>query len=224
MVWVVQIASMHVILRQMCHCPEDECGDIEEQAETPHQQTAQFGVFWPSHSAIGHRMHQCHKAINANQNEKVDAAVGVYLNAQVDDFAQEQTERPVETAGYVDSPEGQTGNQDEVSSGQVAQVDLSHGAGLLVEAENHQNKQIEYDPKHSDEQDIHRLPGIEPRPRLPLGTISAIGYVLASKKSGCAEVWYAVEKIKQIWLNTDGKATNFVCCPSLFYLLKLLLY
>ncbi len=171
---------MYTILREMSHFPEDECGDTQEHTKTPHQQTAQFGIFWPTHSAMGHCMHQCHISIYANQNKEVDAAAGVHDNAEVDDFAQEPPKRPIETVGYVDSPEGQTGHQDKVSSSQVAQVDLSHGAGLLMKAENHQDKHIKYDSQHSDEQDIHRLPGVEPLPGVLIRTISAIGVVLVA--------------------------------------------
>uniref|UniRef100_A0A8C4E8E3 Uncharacterized protein n=1 Tax=Dicentrarchus labrax TaxID=13489 RepID=A0A8C4E8E3_DICLA len=148
---ILQKACMYTILWEMFHFSEDECGAAQEQAKTPHQQTAQFGVFWPTHSTMRHCMHQCHIAIYANQNEEVDAAVGIHLNAQVDDFAQEQTKRPVEIVVCVDSPEGQTGHQNNVSSSQVAQVDLSHSAGLLVEAENHDDKHIKHDSQHSDE-------------------------------------------------------------------------
>lgn len=139
-------------------------------------------------------MNKCHIAIYANQNEEVDAAVGVHLNAQVDDFAHEQTKRPIETIGYVDSPKGQTSHQDEVSGRQVAQVDLSHGAGLLVEAENPQDKHVEHNPNHSDDEDIHWLAGVEPLPVVLLRTVCAIGVVLVSIESCGAEVWDAVEK------------------------------
>ena len=126
-------------------------------------------------------MHQCHIAIYANQNEEVDAAVGVHLNAHVDDFAKELTESPLESIGYVDSPEGQTGHQDEVGSSQVAQVDLRHGAGLLVEAENHQDEHIEHDSQHRDDQDIHWLADVEPLPVVHISAVlGAIGVVLVS--------------------------------------------
>lgn len=123
---------MYSVLRQMLHFPVDECGDTHDETKPPHQQTAQFGVFGPPHLTVGHGVHQCDISIYADQNEDVDAAVGVYLDAQVDRFAQEQSERPVETIPYVDSPERQTGQQQQVGGRQVAQVDLGHGAGLLV--------------------------------------------------------------------------------------------
>uniref|UniRef100_A0A7N5ZZX0 Uncharacterized protein n=1 Tax=Anabas testudineus TaxID=64144 RepID=A0A7N5ZZX0_ANATE len=102
---VLQKACGHTIFREMLHFPEDERGDTQEQSKTPDQQTTQFGIFWPTHPAMGHCVHQSHISIYADQSEKVDAAVCVHLNTQVDDFTKEQTKRPVEIVGYVDSPE-----------------------------------------------------------------------------------------------------------------------
>uniref|UniRef100_A0A8C9Z6B6 Uncharacterized protein n=1 Tax=Sander lucioperca TaxID=283035 RepID=A0A8C9Z6B6_SANLU len=109
-----------IILREVGHFPVHECGDAQEQAETPHKQTAQFGKFCPTYSFMGQWVHQCNIAIYANQNEEVDAAV------------------------------------EKVSSSQVTQVDLSHGAGLLMKAENHQDKPIHPDSQHTDQQHIRR--------------------------------------------------------------------
>uniref|UniRef100_A0A8C3AUR9 Uncharacterized protein n=1 Tax=Cyclopterus lumpus TaxID=8103 RepID=A0A8C3AUR9_CYCLU len=168
--------------------PEEDSREAEQDPSNPDTKTAQFGIFCPTHSAMGHCVHQCHIAIHANQNKEVDGAVGVYLNAQVDDFAHEQTKRPIETVGYVDSPERQTRHQDEVGSSQVAQVDLSHSAGLLVKPENHQDKHIEHGSQHSNEQDIHWLTSVEPLPVVQIRTNRSISVVL---------LWDTVENIKQ---------------------------
>lgn len=125
-------------------------------------------------------MHQSQKAIHANQNEEVDATIDIHINACVDDFAHEQTKSPSIVPGYVDSPEGQTSHEHEVSSSQVAQVDLSHGAGLLMEAENHHNKQIKHNPQHRDDQDINRHDGDDPFCFLSWRTISCCCVVLGS--------------------------------------------
>uniref|UniRef100_A0A8P4GB36 Uncharacterized protein n=1 Tax=Dicentrarchus labrax TaxID=13489 RepID=A0A8P4GB36_DICLA len=138
------------------HKSQENCQDTQEQAQPPRQQTGQFGILWPTHSVLGQRMHQCHKAIYANQNEEVYAAVDIHIYDHVDNFAQEQTKNPIETIQYVDSPEGQTGHQNKVSSSQVAQVDLSHGAGLLMKPENHEHKHVKHNPQRSDQQDEHR--------------------------------------------------------------------
>uniref|UniRef100_A0A3B5KKD1 Uncharacterized protein n=1 Tax=Takifugu rubripes TaxID=31033 RepID=A0A3B5KKD1_TAKRU len=119
-----------------------ERDDGNRNKEAEHHQEAQLGVFGPPHLAVGHGVHQGHIAVYADQSEDVDAAVCVHLDAQVDGFAQEEPERPVEAVPYVDSPERQTGQQQQVGGRQVAQVDLGHGAGLLVQAENHQDKDV----------------------------------------------------------------------------------
>uniref|UniRef100_A0A665WBJ0 Uncharacterized protein n=1 Tax=Echeneis naucrates TaxID=173247 RepID=A0A665WBJ0_ECHNA len=146
--------------------------------EILHLQTAKFGILWPPHSAVGHCMHQRHVAIDAYQDEEVEAAIDVHLNAQVDDFAKELTEGPVEAVGYVDSPERQTRHQQQVGSSQVAQVDLRHSAGLLVETEHHQDEHVKKYSQHRDEQDIDRLTGVKPLPVVQLRTFSAICAVL----------------------------------------------
>lgn len=104
-VWVFQKACCHTIVGEVLHLPEDERGGTQEQSEPPHEQTAQFGIFWPTHSAMGHCVHQRHISIYTDQNEEVDAAVCVHLNTKVDNFTKELTKRPVEIIGYVDSPE-----------------------------------------------------------------------------------------------------------------------
>lgn len=81
-------------------------------------------------------MHQGQIAIYANQNEKVDAAVVIDYNTKRDNFTHEAAKDPVIVVGYVDTPERQEQHQEEVSSGHVAQVDLCHSAGLLVEQED----------------------------------------------------------------------------------------
>lgn len=132
MVLIIQETGVYSVIGEVLHISEDECGDTQDETKPPHQQTAQFGIFGPPHLTVGHSVHQRDVAIYADQNEDVDAAVGVHLDAQVDRFAQEQSKRPVEAVPYVDSPEGQTGQQQQVGGRQVAQVDLGHGAGLLV--------------------------------------------------------------------------------------------
>lgn len=52
---------------------------------------------------MGHRMHHCYIAIYAYQDEEVDAAICIHVNARIDDFSQELTKRPVEPVGYIDS-------------------------------------------------------------------------------------------------------------------------
>uniref|UniRef100_A0A4W6EP85 Uncharacterized protein n=1 Tax=Lates calcarifer TaxID=8187 RepID=A0A4W6EP85_LATCA len=136
------------------HFSVDECGDTQEQAQSPHQQTTQFSKLWPTQSFMRQRVHQCHVTIYADQNQEVDAAVDIHCDGEIDQFAQGTTKRPVEFSGCTHSPEGQTGDQDKVSSSQVAQVDLSHGACLLVETEYHQDKHIKDDSQNSDDQDI----------------------------------------------------------------------
>uniref|UniRef100_A0A3B4WZN5 Uncharacterized protein n=1 Tax=Seriola lalandi dorsalis TaxID=1841481 RepID=A0A3B4WZN5_SERLL len=130
----------------------------------------------PSLPPLGQRSGEGQVSVHAHKQ----AAVDIHLNAQVDEFAKELTKGPVETVGYVDSPEWQTGHQDEVGSSQVAQVDLGYGAGLLVETEYHQDKHIKHNSQHRDEQDIHWLTGVEPLPVILLRTPSAIGVVLVS--------------------------------------------
>lgn len=125
-------------------------------------------------------MHQCQIAIYANQNEEVDATIDIHMNARVDEFAHEQTKSPSIVPGYVDSPEGQTSHEHKVSSSQVAQVDLSHGAGLLMEAENQHNKHIKHNPQHRDDQDINRHDSGDPSWFLSWRTISYCCVVLGS--------------------------------------------
>lgn len=111
---------MYSVLREVLHFPIDQCGDTQDETEPPHYQTAQFGVFGPSHLPVGHGVHQRDIPIYADQNKDVDAAVSVHLNAHVDRFAQKQSERPVEAIPYVDGPERQTRQQQHVGGRQVA--------------------------------------------------------------------------------------------------------
>uniref|UniRef100_A0A8D3BA85 Uncharacterized protein n=1 Tax=Scophthalmus maximus TaxID=52904 RepID=A0A8D3BA85_SCOMX len=188
----IQKACIDIKLRDIVYIPEYECGDTQDKAKNPGQQTAQFGILGPAHSTMRHWMYQCHIAIYAHQNKEIDTTVDIHLNAQVDDFAEEQTKGPIEIIGYIDSPKGQTGQQDKVSYSQVTQVDLSHGAGFLVETEYHQDKNIQHDSQYGDEQDIHRLTGDEPLPVVRIMTLCAIGLVLVSIQRCGAEVWDAV--------------------------------
>ncbi|CAG5866564.1 unnamed protein product, partial [Menidia menidia] len=120
-----------------------------EKAKCPDQKTSHFGKKRPTDSFIGQGVYQCHIAIYANQNQEIYAAENIHAEAC---FAK----NPVELIDYVDSPERQTGYQQKVRSSQVAQVDLSHCAGLLMEAENHQHKYIQDDSHNSDDHNIHR--------------------------------------------------------------------
>uniref|UniRef100_A0A3B3DK20 Uncharacterized protein n=1 Tax=Oryzias melastigma TaxID=30732 RepID=A0A3B3DK20_ORYME len=115
---------------QVFHLPENKCRYAQEQ----------FCILRPTHSSMRQTMHQCYVAIYANQNKEVCTAVDVHLNAHIHSLAHELAKRPIEIIGNVDGPERQTANQDQIGSCQVAQEDLCHRAGLVVEAENDQDK------------------------------------------------------------------------------------
>lgn len=68
---------------------------------------AQFGIFWPTHSELGQRVHQSHITIHADQNEEVDAAVGVHGDGKADQSTHGIRKGPVVVLDYIHSPEGQ---------------------------------------------------------------------------------------------------------------------
>lgn len=139
-------------------------------------------------------VHQRHIPVYANQNQEIDAAVDVYLDAHIDDFAHELSERPVELIVNVDGPEGQTGHQNQVGGSQVAQVDLGHGAGLLVEDEDHQDEEVEEDSHNADGQDVDRRSAGQPVPGLRVGTARNVGVVMVAVQRRGVEVRKAAKK------------------------------
>lgn len=137
---------------------------------------------------MGQRVHQGHVAINAYQHEEVDAAVGVHVDGEGDHCAQGIGKGPVESFGRVHSPEGHESHEDEVSGGHVAQEDLSHGAGLLMKAENPQYKHIEEDSQHRDDQDVMWQHSRVPFVFFCMRAMSCICLVLGSIHNRSAEV------------------------------------
>lgn len=191
---IVQRAGVHRVLRDVLHPPVNEVWDAQQQTEAPHHQAAQLSVLGTAHLAVGHGVHQRHVAVDANQHQQVDAAVEVEFDAQVDGLAQELAEGPVELVDDVDGPEWQAAHQHQVGHGQIAEVDLGHRGRLLVEQEDGQDEDVEHDAQRRDEQDVGRLPGVEPLPQIGgrLTTPGAVGVERVSIRGCGVEAWGAV--------------------------------
>uniref|UniRef100_A0A8C7GT48 Uncharacterized protein n=1 Tax=Oncorhynchus kisutch TaxID=8019 RepID=A0A8C7GT48_ONCKI len=162
-----QSAGSHLEVREPLHHSEDHGG-------TPHTPGT-------------HRMLQCHIAVHADQRQEIDTAVVIHIDSHVDQATQQGAEGPVEAIGHIDSPEGEAGDQEQISGSQVSQVDLCYGAGLLMQAEHQQDKPVIQNPQYAGGQDVGQLRGVKPVPLLSVRAVAGVGTVASSHVYGAGE-------------------------------------
>uniref|UniRef100_A0A8K9V4E7 Tc1-like transposase DDE domain-containing protein n=1 Tax=Oncorhynchus mykiss TaxID=8022 RepID=A0A8K9V4E7_ONCMY len=129
------------------------------------------------HTPGTHRMHQCHIGVHADQSQEVDTAVGIHVDSHVDQATQQGAEGPVKAIGHIDSPEGEAGDQEQISGSQVAQVDLCYGA----------DKHVIQNPQYAGGQDVGQLHGVKPVPLLGVRAVAGVGTVASSHVYGAGE-------------------------------------
>uniref|UniRef100_A0A3B4AH67 Uncharacterized protein n=1 Tax=Periophthalmus magnuspinnatus TaxID=409849 RepID=A0A3B4AH67_9GOBI len=89
-----------------------------------------------------HRFDKGHVAVETDQSQEEDAADVVHGDGDVDHFAEEFSKVPLVPAGDGECPKGEEGHQNEVGQSQVPQVDVSHAAGLPLEAEDQEHQEV----------------------------------------------------------------------------------
>lgn len=136
-----------------------------------------------------------HVAVDANACQQEDAAVERQLLDTRDQLAQESAENPI---GFVDvdGPEGQREREQQVSKGQVHQVDVCRCSVLVhgVHGKHHQSVPHETKEEHNDVADHN-----------PYAV-----YIFQGTDTWWVSTFYiAVEAIIVIWCVGLEKKTNF---------------
>uniref|UniRef100_A0A3B4YJ87 Uncharacterized protein n=1 Tax=Seriola lalandi dorsalis TaxID=1841481 RepID=A0A3B4YJ87_SERLL len=157
-VGVVENAGIHTGILYVCHCAEEQDGQTEEEAQDPDPQADTLGPGSSPQTARAQGLHQSQVAVHTNQHEEQNTA-------DVD-----LSEVPLVALCDGDSPEGEAGDHDEVSSRQVPQVDISHSAGFPLQAEHTENQAVPQQPHHTDQTQEGRLQGGQPQPSFSVVT------------------------------------------------------